>query len=134
MTERKITPERLYNLSERALNIGDWEYQAMILKERIDAFHGGDREEFDRVSCAVVMELVAEDNTKPKKTKKKNRTLTLDDLADSAGAIAQLEDPKKRAEYFDRLIDLYLEDDSELLRGMNQNVCRALMEQWKEKK
>lgn len=64
---KKITPERLYNLSERALNIGDWEYQAMILKERIDSFHEDDREEFDRVSHCIEREL----SRKPKKVKKK---------------------------------------------------------------
>lgn len=131
---KKITPERLYNLSERALNIGDWEYQAMILKERIDSFHGNDREEFDRVSNCIERELTIEDSRKPKKVKKKNRVLNLNDLADSAGAIEQLEDPEKRAEYFGLLIDVYLEDDEKLLQGINGNICHALMDQWEKKK
>lgn len=131
---KKITPERLYNLSERALNIGDWEYQAMILKERIDSFHEDDREEFDRVSYCIERELVIEDSRKPKKVKKKNRVLNLNDLADSAGAIEQLEDPEKRAEYFGLLIDVYLEDDEKLLQGINGNICLALMNQWEKEK
>ena len=131
---KKITPERLYNLSERALNIGDWEYQAMILKERIDSFHEDDREEFDRVSYCIERELVIEDSRKPKKVKKKNRVLNLNDLADSAGAIEQLEDPEKRAEYFGLLIDVYLEDDEKLFQGINGNICLALMNQWEKEK
>ena len=131
---KKITSERLYNLSERALNIGDWEYQAMILKERIDSFHGNDSEEFDRVSYCIERELTIEDSRKPKKVKKKNRVLNLNDLADSAGAIEQLEDPEKRAEYFGLLIDVYLEDDEKLLQGLNGNICLALMNQWEKKK
>lgn len=131
---KKITPERLYNLSERALNIGDWEYQAMILKERIDSFHGDDREEFDRVSHCIERELTIEDSRKPKKVKKKNRVLNLNDLADSAGAIDQLEDPEKRAEYFGWLIDVYLEDDEKMLQGINGDICLALMHQWEKEK
>lgn len=131
---KKITPERLYNLSERALNIGDWEYQSMILKERIDSFHGNDREKFDRVSYCIEIELMIEDSRKPKKVKKKNRVLNLNDLADSAGTIDQLEDPEKRAEYFGLLIDVYLEDDEKLLQGLNVNICLALMNQWEKKK
>ena len=127
---KKITSERLYNLSESALNIGDWEYQAMILKERIDSFHEDDREEFDRVSHCIEREL----SRKPKKVKKKNRVLNLNDLADSAGAIDQLEDPGKRAEYFSWLIDVYLEDDEKLLQGINGDICLALMHQWEKKK
>lgn len=132
--DKKITPERLYNLSERALNIGDWEYQAMILKERIDSFHEDDREEFDRVSYCIERELIIENSRKSKKVKKKNRVLDLNDLADSAGAIDQLEDPEKRAEYFSWLIDVYLEDDEKLLQGINGNICLAIMQQWEKKK
>lgn len=131
---KKITPERLYNLSERALNIGDWEYQAMILKDRIDSFHGNDMEKFDRVSYCIEIELMIEDSRKPKKVKKKNRVLNLNDLADSAGAIEQLEDPEKRAEYFGLLIDVYLEDDEKLLQAINVNISLALIDQWENKK
>ena len=132
--KKKIKQERRYNIYERAGNIGDWEYQAMILKERIDSFHGNDREEFNRVSNCIERELTIEDSRKPKKVKKKNRVLNLNDLADSAGAIEQLEDPEKRAEYFGLLIDVYLEDDEKLLQGINGNICLALMNQWEKKK
>lgn len=129
MAEKKITAERLYNLSERALNIEYDKFRSWVLKDRIYYFYDDDYEDFEELSDSIEEWIRKEDSGLVRKDERK---VGVRDLENTEQRIMEVKDDSKRADWLRMLIDCYVDDDYECLRGLQGSVYIYLVDRRKK--